>query len=170
MKIALALRAAISLSVGIFLTFSQSHSATTGLLALTIFGIGYAILNSVGSAIWGKGLTSVESMPLSVVALIAGVLAIFVPATDSFAQAMAFIYLVTGWGLIAGAFEFYLARREGLKTRNGKDALINAVLSLALGVLFLAAPLDIVSAVGFFGAYLALSGIHLAIVAATPSK
>ena len=71
MKIALALRAAISLSVGIFLTFSQSHSATTGLLALTIFGIGYAILNSVGSAIWGKGLTSVESMPLSVVALIA---------------------------------------------------------------------------------------------------
>jgi uncharacterized membrane protein HdeD (DUF308 family) len=83
---------------------------------------------------------------------------------------MAFIYLVTGWGLVAGAFELYLARRSGLKTRNGKDALINAVLSLLLGLLFLVAPLDIVSAVGFFGAYLALSGIHLAIAAATPSK
>jgi uncharacterized membrane protein HdeD (DUF308 family) len=170
MKIVLALRAIISFGVGVFITFSQSHSATTGLLALAIFGIGYAILNSVGSAVWGKGITSVESLPLSVVALIVGVFAVFIPSADSFAQAMAFIYLVTGWGLVAGAFELYLARRSGLKTRNGKDALINAVLSLLLGLLFLVAPLDIVSAVGFFGAYLALSGIHLAIAAATPSK
>ena len=170
MKIALALRAAISLSVGIFITFSQSHSASIGLIALAIFGIGYAILNSVGGAIWGKGITSVESLPLSVVAVIVGVFALLIPSGDSFAQAMAFIYLVTGWGLVAGAFELYLARRSGLKTRNGKDALINAVLSLLLGLLFLVAPLDIVSAVGFFGAYLALSGIHLAIAAATPSK
>jgi hypothetical protein len=170
MNIALALRAAISFAVGIFITFSQSHSASTGLVALAIFGIGYAILNSVGSAIWGKGLTSVESLPLSVVALLSGVLALVIPATDPFAQAMAFIYLVTGWGLVAGAFELYLARREGFKTRKGKDAAINAGLSLLLGLLFFLAPLDIVSAVGFFGAYLALSGIHLAIAAATPSK
>jgi hypothetical protein len=83
---------------------------------------------------------------------------------------MAFIYLVTGWGLVAGAFELYLARRQGFRTRTGKDALINAGLSLLLGMLFLLAPLDIVSAVGFFGAYLVLSAIHLAIAAATPSK
>jgi uncharacterized membrane protein HdeD (DUF308 family) len=170
MKIVLALRAIIAFGVGVFITFNQSHSASIGLTALAIFGIGYAILNSVGNAVWGKGITSVESMPLSVVAVIVGVFALLIPSTDPFAQAMAFIYLVTGWGLVAGAFELYLARREGLKTRNGKDALINAVLSLALGVLFLVAPLDIVSAVGFFGAYLALSGIHLAIAAATPSK
>jgi hypothetical protein len=36
--------------------------------------------------------------------------------------------------------------------------------------LFLIAPLDIVSAVGFFGAYLALSAIHLGISALTPKK
>jgi hypothetical protein len=77
---------------------------------------------------------------------------------------------VTGWGLIAGSFELYLARREGFKTRMGKDSLLNAGFGLLLGLLFLIAPLDIVSAVGFFGAYLALSGIHLAIAAATPRK
>lgn len=170
MKIVLALRAAISFAVGVFITFSQSHSASVGLLALAIFGIGFAILNSFGSAIWGKGLTALESLPLSVIALIVGLLAILVPGTDPLAQAMVFIYLVTGFGLVAGAFELYLARREGFKSRNGKDGLINAGLSLLLGLLFLVAPLDIVSAVGFFGAYLALSGIHLAIAAATPSK
>lgn len=170
MKIVLALRASISFAVAVFITFSQSHSASVGLLALAIFGIGFAILNSVGSAIWGKGLFAVESLPLSIIALIIGVLAILVPGSDPLAQGMVFIYLVTGFGLAAGVFELYLARREGFKSRNGKDGLLNAGLSLLLGLLFLIAPLDIVSAVGFFGAYLALSGIHLAIAAATPSK
>jgi hypothetical protein len=52
----------------------------------------------------------------------------------------------------------------------GKDNLLNAGFGLLLGVLFLIAPLDIVSAVGFFGAYLVLTGTHLGISAATPKK
>jgi hypothetical protein len=170
MKIVIALRATISFAVGIFITFNQSHSATTGLLSLAIFGIGFAILNGVGSAVWGKGLTSIDHLPLTIVALIVGVLAFLIPSGDPQAEQLAFIYLVTGWGLVAGAFELYLARREGFATRQGKDALLNASFGLLLGLLFLLAPLDIVSAVGFFGAYLALSGIHLAIAATTPSK
>jgi hypothetical protein len=170
MKIVLALRAAISFAVGIFITFNQSHSAATGLLALSIFGLGFAVLNAIGTGVWGKGLTAVENMPLTVASFIIGLLAILVPASDPVAQQLAFIYLVTGWGLIAGSFELYLARREGFKTRMGKDSLLNAGFGLLLGLLFLIAPLDIVSAVGFFGAYLALSGIHLAIAAATPRK
>lgn len=170
MKIVLALRAAISFAVGIFITFNQSHSAATGLLSLAIFGLGYAVLNAIGTGVWGKGLTAVENMPLTVAAFIIGLLAILVPGTDPTAQGMAFIYLVTGWGLISGSFELYLARREGFKTRMGKDNLINAGFGLLLGILFLVAPLDIVSAVGFFGAYLVLSATHLAIAAATPKK
>lgn len=170
MAIVLALRAAISLIVGVFITFSQSHSADVGLLALAIFAIGYAILNALGTAIWGKGLLAVENMPLTVAALVIGVLALLVPTADQLAQALAFGYLVTGWGLIAGSFELYLSRRAGFASRSGKDGLINASFSLLLGVLFLVAPLDIVSAVGFFGAYLTLSGVHLAIAAATPAK
>ena len=170
MKFVFALRAAISLGVGIFITFNQSHSAATGLLALAIFGIGYAVLNGVGSAVWGKGLFSLENFPLTLAALIVGLVALLVPASDPEASALVFVYLVTGWGLIAGAFEMYLARRAGFATRFGKDSLISASLSLLVGLLFLAVPLDIISAVGFFGAYLVLSAVHLGISATTPSK
>ena len=170
MKIVLALRAAISLAIGLFITFSQSHSAATGLLALAIFGLGFAVLNGISTSIWGKGLTAIENMPLTVAAVIIGLLAVLVPTGDLVASQMAFIYLVTGWGLIAGSFELYLARRSGFGSRAGKDSLINACFSLLLGLVFLVAPLDVISAVGFFGAYLAISGVHLAIAAGTPSK
>jgi hypothetical protein len=40
-----ALRAAVSLGVGLFITFSQLHNATIGLLALAIFSLGFAITN-----------------------------------------------------------------------------------------------------------------------------
>jgi hypothetical protein len=169
-KFVFALRAAISFGVGIFITFNQSHSAATGLLALAIFGIGYALLNAVASTLWGKGLFSLENFPLTLASLIVGLTALLVPASDPEASALVFVYLVTGWGLISGAFEMYLARRFGFATRFGKDSLISASLSLIVGLLFLAVPLDIISAVGFFGAYLVLSAVHLGISATTPSK
>jgi hypothetical protein len=169
-KFVFALRAAISFGVGIFITFNQSHSAATGLLALGIFGIGFALLNGIGSAVWGKGIFSLENFPLILTALIVGIAAILVPATEPNAAALVFVYLVTGWGLISGAFEMYLARRSGFATRFGKDSLISASLSLLIGLLFLIAPLDIISAVGFFGAYLVISAVHLGISAGTPSK
>ena len=170
MKFVFAARAAISFGVGIFITFNQSHSAATGLFALAIFGIGYAALNGIGSAVWGKGLFSLENFPLTLAALVVGLAALLVPASDPEASALVFVYLVTGWGLIAGAFEMYLARRSGFATRFGKDSLISASLSLLIGLLFVAVPLDIISAVGFFGAYLVLSAVHLGISATTPSK
>ncbi len=170
MKFVFAARAAISFAVGIFITFNQSHSAATGLFALGLFGIGFAILNSVSSQVWAKGIFSLENFPLTLAALIVGVAALLVPTGDLQAAALVFVLLVSGWGLIAGAFELYLAGRSGFSTRSGKDNLISAVLSLGIGLLFLIAPLDIVSAVGFFGAYLVLSAVHLGISAATPAK
>ena len=170
MKFVFAARAAISFGVGIFITFNQSHSAATGLLSLGIFGIGFALLNGIGSAVWGKGIFSLENFPLTLTALIVGTAAILVPSTEPNAAALVFVSLVTGWGLISGAFEMYLARSAGFATRFGKDSLISASLSLLVGLLFLAVPLDIISAVGFFGAYLVLSAVHLGISAGTPSK
>ena len=170
MKFVFAARAAISFGVGIFITFNQSHSAETGLLSLAIFGIGFALLNGIGSVVWGKGIFSLENFPLTLAALIVGLAALLVPASDPEASGLVFVYLVTGWGLISGAFEMYLARRSGFATRFGKDSLISASLSLLVGLLFLAVPLDIISAVGFFGAYLVLSAVHLGISATTPSK
>jgi uncharacterized membrane protein HdeD (DUF308 family) len=166
----LGVRAAVSIAVGLLITFTQSHSAATGLFSLAIFGIGFAAAN-LAATIWAKGkYLSVESLPFTVIALIVGLFAAFIPQTEPTAQALAFVYLVAGWAVISGAMELYLANRAGFKTRAGKDGLISGVLGLALGLLFLIAQLDIVSAVGFFGTYLVISGIHLAIAALTPEK
>ena len=163
-----ALRAAVSLGVGLFITFSQLHNATIGLLALAIFSLGFAITNSLGSIVWGKGLVAIEAMPLTVVSLLVGVFALMAMSGES-AQT-AFIGLVTVWGLVSGAFELYLARRASIKSTEGREFLMSAILSATLGLLFLVAPLDIVSAVGFFGAYLIVSGVQLGVDAATPSS
>ena len=163
-----ALRAAVSLGVGLFITFSQLHNATIGLIALAIFSLGFAITNSLGSIVWGKGLVAIEAMPLTVVSLLVGVFALMAMSGES-AQT-AFIGLVTVWGLVSGAFELYLARRASFKSTEGREFLMSAILSATLGLLFLVAPLDIVSAVGFFGAYLIVSGVQLGVAAATPTS
>ena len=170
MQKVLGVRAAVSISVGLFITFTQSHSAATGLFALALFGIGSAVAN-VASTIWAKGkYLSVDSLPLTLIALAVGLFAALIPQTEPTAQGLAFVYLVAGWAVISGAMELYLANRAGFRTRAGKDGLISAGLGLALGLLFLIVQLDIVSAVGFFGAYLVISGVHLAIAALTPQK
>jgi hypothetical protein len=163
-----ALRAIVSLAVGLFITFSQSHHAAIGLTALSIFGIAFAATNAIGSGIWGKGLVAIEAVPLTIVSLLIGALAILVPQSDDAKAKLAFIGLITVWGLVSGAFELYLARRSGFKTPIGRDYLLSATLSIVLGLLFLVAPLDIVSAVGFFGAYLVISGVQLGVAAASP--
>ena len=163
-RIALAARAAISLAVGLFLTFSQSHGAEIGLLALGVFGLSFAVFNGLASVIFQKGLAAIENVPLVMVALLIGIFALSASNDE-----LAFKFLVTGWAIIAGAFELFQARRSGFRTTTGRDLLINACFSLLLALLFLLAPLDIVSQVGFFGAYLMMSGVHIGIAAASPA-
>jgi uncharacterized membrane protein HdeD (DUF308 family) len=166
----LGVRAIIFVAVGLFVTFTQSHSAATGLFALAVFGIGLAVAN-IPATIWDKrSYLSVESLPLTLISLAAGLFAALIPQTDPTAQSLAFVNLVSGWAVVSGAIELYLANRSDFRTRAGKDGLITAVLGLAIGLLFLIAPLDIVSAVGFFGAYLVICGVHLGIAALTPQK
>ena len=50
----------------------------------------------------------------------------------------------------------------------GRDFGLSAVFSLALGALFLIASLDEVAAVGFLGAYFAISGVFWGISSVTP--
>jgi hypothetical protein len=163
-RIALAARAGISLAVGLFVTFSQSHGAQLGLLALGIFGLSFAVLNGLASAVFQKGMAAIQNVPLVMVALLIGIFAL--SASD---DELAFKFLVTGWAIIAGAFELFQSRRAGFKSAEGRDLLINSCFSLLLAVLFLLAPLDIVSQVGFFGAYLMMSGVHIGIAAASPA-
>ena len=58
-----------------------------------------------------------------------------------------------------------MAYKEGFSERSGRDYLISAFFSLALAALFLLVAPDVVSSVGFFGAYLILLGVHWGIAA-----
>ena len=169
MRLSSGLRAAISLAVGFFITFSQDHSASIGLIALGIYGVSLAAITFAVHFIGKRGIATIEAIPFAVIALIIGVFAFLVPQGDQ-TEIAGFIALVTAWGLLSGVLELYAARKEKTSTRLGRDYLISAVFALLLGALFLFAPLDIVSAVGFFGAYLVISAVHLGISAATPSK
>jgi hypothetical protein len=142
-------------------------------MALATFSLAFAVTNAGANAIWGKGLAAIEAIPLTLVSLLIGIFSLMALSLDSNLSTegaqTAFIGLVTVWGLVSGAFELYLARRASLKTVHGRDFLLSAILSAVLGLLFLVAPLDIVSAVGFFGAYLIVSGVQLGVAAATPT-
>lgn len=170
MRISQGLKSALSFGVGMFITFSADHSAQIGLIALAIFAIGLAILNVAVALIQSRGVAAIESIPLSVISLTIGLFAAFlVFQADNEGKIGAFIALVTTWGLLAGVMELYQSRKTR-GTSASRDYLISAVLALLLGVLFLVAPLDIISAVGFFGAYLVLSAVHIGIAAASPAK
>ena len=81
-----------------------------------------------------------------------------------------FITGVALLGVLTAAFEGYRAKAVGLSSRDGRDLLVSALIALALGLMFLIATLDSVSAVGFFGAYLILFGVHWGIASATPGN
>jgi hypothetical protein len=140
------LRAVASLAVGLFITFWQSHHAAVGLAALAIFTILYGLRTLFGSP---------RYFPIAVIALLTA----FTAAVNMYVNADAtFVLLVALWGISQAATDLL------------KNDLISASLAILLAALFALVPMDIVSAVGFFGAYLILSGVHLGIAAYSPKK
>ena len=162
MQILLALRAAIFFGAGLFITFSADHgytigqqllAAVTGLFAMTVF-ILIAMQRKVTKA----------DILMAMVGFLVTLLALFTIAS---APQMLY-FLITLWGLTSAMIEIFAARDLGFRSREGKDRLISAGLSIAIGVLVIF-PLDVVSAVGFLGVYFAISGVHWGIASATPA-
>ncbi|MFM6978139.1 MAG: hypothetical protein ACKOWR_05460 [Micrococcales bacterium] len=140
------LRALASIAVGLFVAFWQSHHAAVGLVALAIFTILYGLRTLFGSP---------KYFPIALIALITSFIAAVNLQENSDST---FVLLVAIWGIAQASIDWL-----------NKDA-ISASLAFLLAALFAFVPMDIVSAVGFFGAYLILSGVHLGIAAYTPKN
>ncbi len=166
MRIQPAIKAAVSFGAGIFITFSQSHSPEVGLYTLAVYGLVVG-LSSAGLAFGRKIEGALQELPMATLATLIGIFALLASQSET-GQLPAFIALTATWGLISGAFGLYQARRFGFKQLLGRDHLLSSIFALVLGALFLGVELDPVSAVGFFGAYLALDGVHWGISAASP--
>jgi uncharacterized membrane protein HdeD (DUF308 family) len=163
-RFVVAAKAAVSLAAGLAITFSQSHHSAVGLWVLGIFGLAYAAVVTALSLKFEASRFVVDELALVVLAGTIGVFSLLnIEAGDA-----AFVSLVAIWALVTAGYELLIALRSRPSGLKNRDHLISAGLALVLGVLFLLAPLDIVSAVGFFGAYLVLSSVHLGIAAFSP--
>ena len=176
MKLNLGLKAAIALATGIFITFMQIHDQVIGLTALAVLALGWAVANLLAIFLSKNRIAVLESVPLLVIQAIFGVIALNAAlnvAQEPTAQILQFsplTVLVITWGFLSGAYDVWQAQLVGPKTGPGRDFLINAGLNFVLAAIFLIPNLDVVSAVGFIGAYSVLMGVHLGISAASPKR
>jgi len=163
-RILFGLRAAIAFGLGVFITFSQAHTFAVGMAVMAGFGLAVGLISLLYII---RTKSHRQLTPLMLIAIIIGLLSAGTFLYSDI-QPVLFLPLVALFGLSFAAFEGYLAKREGFRFGIGRDFTVSAGFSLVLGLLFLIAPLDEVSAVGFLGAYLAISGVFWGIAAATP--
>jgi hypothetical protein len=132
--------------VGVFVAFWQAHHAAVGLVALAIFTILYGLRTLFGAP---------KYFPIALIALLTA----FISATSLQQNSDAiFVLLVAIWGVAQASIDLI------------NQDLISSALATLLALLFSLVHMDIVSAVGFFGAYLIVSGVHLGIAAYSPKK
>jgi len=152
------------LPLGLFITFFQAHGPDVGLIMLAAFSGAMALGNL---AFWLLKKQTVAESVATLGYLPVMVLSLFgLFQTDELLLAL-FVTGVALLGLLTAAFEGYRAKSLGISSRDGRDLLISALIALAMGLMFLIATLDSVSAVGFFGVYLILYGVHWGIASAT---
>lgn len=164
-RLKLGFRAIVSLPLGLFITFFQSHGPDVGLLMLASFSAAMAFGHLAFLLARRQSTTESVAMIGYVPVLILSFFGLLQPEGVFLAI---FVNGVALLGLLTAAFEGYQARVVGIATRDGRDHLISALLAAALGLMFVIATLDAVSAVGFFGAYLILFGVHWGIASASP--
>ena len=167
MRLHLGLRAIVSLPLGLFITFFQAHGPDVGLIMLAAFCGAMALGNLAFLLSKQQTMQDASSTLGYLPVLFLSLFGLFQP--DEVFLAL-FVSGVALLGLLTAAFEGYRAKSLGISSRDGRDLLISALIALALGLMFLIANLDSVSAVGFFGAYLILFGVHWGIASATPAS
>lgn len=152
----------VCLEVGLVITFSQVHNYGVGIMAVTSFGIGYAMVSVLVALVQRKKMSSYETVPLTVMALGIGLAA---TQLNSHTQVFWYPMLLVIWGLSSAGFELVQARKLGLKTQRGAEHLVSAGLGFLLALLYAFVRLAEIDAIGFFGAYMILCAVHFGISA-----
>jgi uncharacterized membrane protein len=157
----------VYLEVGLVITFSQVHDYGVGIMAITSFGIGYAMVSVLVALVQRKKMSAYEAVPLTIFALGIGLAA---TQLNSHTQVFWYPMLIVIWGLASAGFEFLQAKKSGFKSPFGSEHLISAILGMLLALLYAFVRLQEIDAVGFFGAYMILSAVHLGISAVSARK
>lgn len=176
-RIVASIQAIAAFVAGILITFSQSHSANVGMIALAIMSIGWAfafawsaIADRKAHGRIFRGIIAVASAAMAALAI------------QSFAELSGFSGQIPlekdawAWGLLeswafAGALtEVILALFAKPRSIRRRDHLISAGLAAALGLTQFFTPVDdSVTHVGFFGAYAVILSVHLGLSVLSPA-
>ena len=170
MRNLLGYRAAIALIVALVITFTRPDNATIG---LALFAA-YSLALSLGTVLIGtrsvKTRSAMVFVPQAFVALAAGVAALFaLGATLSF-QLAALQSLLLVLLTLSTAIESYLAYQVREIRLESREHQIAAGLALVIAVILAVVEAQPLNILGFFGAYLSITAVHLGIWASSPKK
>jgi hypothetical protein len=168
MQLTKAIQAAAAIIAGVFITFSQIHDAMIGNIGIAILAAGFAISSAILIAKNESRITNIIKLVFYF-----GVIA-FAAVLIAQLDQLWFYGLMFIWPFVNGFFEIgkLFTAKPGSVER--KDAALNAVINfgliVAVSISGLAAGIDPVAFVGFFGAYAIVLGVHNGISSATPNR
>ncbi len=157
--------AAVNLAAGLALTFLAPvfYAQVARPLAvgyLLVFGLAIGAIQRRN-----KSAARTQLLAVSVVSIAAGVSVALIENAGT-----AYQLLVSIWALAQGSLLLIGAMNLGFKTSSGRDLAIVSASSLILGLVLLIPDAAPRNQLGFFSAYLLITGVLLAIAASTPSK
>lgn len=176
-RIVAAIQAVSAFAAGILITFSQSHGAAVGMIALAVISVGWAVAFA-WSAIadkksHGRIYRSVLAIGSLAMAYFAGQSALLF-GTDSRNEIEQGIWawiLIGAWGIFGALAEVILSLFAKPGSVRRRDHQINAALATGLGLSQFLTPIsDAVTHVGFFGAYAVILSVHLGLAVLSPAK
>jgi uncharacterized membrane protein HdeD (DUF308 family) len=175
-------RAFLALALGLVITFTAGHTATFGLIAFGVFAVPSGLLLAAGS--FGRRAEPISRTAFraqAVVTVIAGIAALVLPGGG-----MGYlVWILSGWAIVAGALELVSGIRARGRVVAWADWLTVGALTVLLGAVVLIIPPDIadrftgdkgveglltspIIVVGLLGAWGIVTGVLLAIAAASP--
>ncbi|GAA2032243.1 hypothetical protein GCM10009819_15320 [Agromyces tropicus] len=152
-------RGALALVPSAVITFTQEHSPALG---LTVFGW-WAVVSGVVVGALALRLVADRAarwafVANGVISATAGLVAIWLADTVSAGVAL-FTFTVAVWAAVTGILELIVGVRARGRVPAARDWLAAGGLTAVLALVFVLLPLDPVTAVGLFGAYLVLIGV-----------
>jgi uncharacterized membrane protein HdeD (DUF308 family) len=134
-------RGLLALALGLVITFTADHSAPLGLVSFGIFAILTGAL--IGAASIGSRAEPVARgafLAQAAVTVVAGIAALALPAGG----VHYLVLVLSGWAIIAGGLELVSGVRARGQVRVATDWIISGALTLALGIVVLVVPPDLV--------------------------
>jgi uncharacterized membrane protein HdeD (DUF308 family) len=175
-------RAFLALALGLVITFTAGHTAAFGLVTFGAFAVLSGLLLAAGS--FGRRAERISRTSFraqAVVTIVAGIAALVLPGGGI----GYLVWILSGWAIVSGALELV----SGIRARGRVDAwtdwLTVGGLTVLLGAIVLIIPPDIadrftgdkgveglltspIIVVGLLGGWAIVTGVLLAIAAASP--